>query len=53
MEQVTKIPNISLQEAEEHYQSSSENYKIDSGESHLAYYRDKYTSHYKILLENV
>ncbi|WAC01573.1 hypothetical protein N7U66_16695 [Lacinutrix neustonica] len=53
MEQVSENPNISLQEAEEHYQSSSENYKIDSGESHLAYYRDKHPSHYKILFENV
>lgn len=53
MEQVSENPNISLQEAEEHYQSSSENYKIDSSESHLAYYRDKHPSHYRVLLENV
>ena len=53
MKQVSENPNISLQEAEEHYQSSSENYKIDNGESHLAYYRDKHPSLYRVLLENV
>lgn len=53
MKRVSKKPKISLQEAEKHYQSSSENYDIDSGESHFAYYRDKHPSHYKVLLENV
>ena len=52
MKRVSKKPKISLQEAEMHYQSS-ENYNIDGGESHFAYYRDKYPNHYKVLLENV
>lgn len=37
MKQVSEKPSISLQEAEEHYRVSSENYDVDSGESHLAY----------------
>ena len=45
--------DISLQEAEEHYQLSSENYNVDSGESHLAYYREKHPFYYQILLNNV
>ncbi|WP_178987086.1 hypothetical protein [Winogradskyella schleiferi] len=45
--------DISLQEAEEHYQLSSENYDVDSGESHLAYYREKHPFYYQILLNNV
>ena len=53
MKRVSEKSKISLQEAEEHYQSSSKNYKIDSGVSHLAYYRDKHPSHYRVLLENV
>jgi hypothetical protein len=52
MEKVSEIPKISPQEAEEHYQSSSENYKIDSGESHLAYYRDKNPLNYQTLLKH-
>ncbi len=46
-------PNISTQEAEEHYQLSSENYTIESGESHLAYYREKHPLYYYVLLNNV
>ncbi len=53
MKRVSEKPKISLQEAEKHYQSSSENYDIDSGESHLAYYRDKHPSYYQVLSENV
>ncbi|MEM7483909.1 MAG: hypothetical protein AAF348_01755 [Bacteroidota bacterium] len=53
MEKVSENPNISLQEAEAHYQSSRENYTTEGAESHLAYYRDKHPSHYRILLENV
>lgn len=43
-------PDISLQEAEEHYQLSSENYTIESAESHLAYYREKHPLYYQVLL---
>ena len=46
-------PNISIEEAEEHYQLSSENYTIESGESHLAYYREKHPLYYDVLLNNV
>ena len=53
MKQVSLKPNISLQEAEEHYQLSSENYTIESGESHLAYYREKHPLYYHILLNSV
>ncbi len=53
MKRVSEKPKISLQEAEMHYQKSSENYKVDSGESHLAYYRDKHPAQYKTLKENV
>lgn len=53
MKRVSEKFNISPQEAEHHYQSSSENYKVDSGKSHLAYYRDKHPIHYQILEENV
>lgn len=53
MKGVSNKTKISLQEAEKHYQSSSENYQVDSGESHLAYYRDKYPNHYQILEVNV
>ena len=53
MKQVSENPNISLQEAEKHYESSSENYSIEGAESHLAYYRDKYPQHYQVLLKNV
>ena len=45
--------NISLKEAEEHYQLSSENYTIESAECHLAYYREKHPLYYQILLNNV
>ena len=50
MKQVSETPNMSLQEAEAHYQLSSENYNIDSAEYHLAYYRDKYPQNYQTLL---
>ncbi|MCK0192765.1 hypothetical protein [Arenibacter sp. F20364] len=53
MKRVSEEPKISLQEAEKHYEQSGENYIIDSGESHLAYYRDKYPKHYQMLLNNV
>lgn len=53
MKRVSKKPKISLQEAEMHYQSSSENYQVDSGESHLAYYRNKHPNCYRVLSENV
>lgn len=53
MEQVFSESKISVKEAEEHYQSSKENYTIESAESHLAYYREKYPQHYSVLLGNV
>ena len=53
MKQVSEKPKIPLQEAEKHYQSSSENCQVDSGESHLAYYRDKHPNYYRVLSENV
>ncbi|WP_185956525.1 hypothetical protein [Changchengzhania lutea] len=53
MKQLTVKPSISLQEAEEHYQLSSENYTIESAESHLAYYREKHPLYYQVLLNNV
>lgn len=52
MKQVSEKPSISLQEAKEHYRLSSENYDVDSGESHLAYYRDKHPANYQVLLTN-
>jgi hypothetical protein len=52
MKQVSKSSNISLQEAEEHYQLSSENYTTNSAESHLAYYRDKHPLNYRTLLNH-
>ena len=45
--------DISLQEAEEHYQLSSENYTIESAESHFAYFREKHPLYYQVLLNNV
>ncbi|WP_339626918.1 hypothetical protein [uncultured Maribacter sp.] len=53
MKSIAVKPNISIEEAEEHYQLSSENYTIESGESHLAYYREKHPFYYQILLNNV
>jgi|TARA_R100000935_G_C2822506_1_gene160504 hypothetical protein len=53
MKRVSEQSKISLQEAEMHYEKSSENYSIDSGEGHIAYYRDKYPQHYKMLLNDV
>lgn len=53
MKQVIKKQGISLADIEQHYQISKGNYKIPSGESHLAYYRDKNPEYYKRLLENV
>ena len=53
MKQVSETPNISLQKAEAHYQLSSENYTIEGGESHLAYYREKHPIYYAVLLQNV
>lgn len=51
MKQVSQKLNISLQEVEEHYQLSSENYTVEDGESHLAYYRGKHPLYYRTLLE--
>lgn len=53
MKNTTVKSDISLQEVEEHYQLSSENYTIESAESHLAYYREKHPHYYKVLLNNV
>ena len=53
MKQVTEKFNMSLQEVEEHYLLSSENYDVDSGESHLAYYREKHPANYQVLLDSV
>jgi len=53
MKQVSEKSNMSLQEAEEHYRLSSDNYDVDSGESHLAYYRDKHPTNYQVLLDSV
>ena len=50
---VSKKSKISVEEAEVHYQSSKENYKIEGAESHLAYYREKYPEHYVVLSQNV
>jgi hypothetical protein len=51
MKQVSENSNITLQEAEEHYRLSSENYTTESAESHLAYYREKHPMNYRTLLE--
>lgn len=53
MKQVSEKSNISLQEAEKHYQLSRENYTIEGAESHLAYYRDKHPAYYQVLLNSV
>jgi hypothetical protein len=53
MKQVSVKPSISLEKAEEHYQLSSENYTIESAESHLAYYREKHPLYYDVLLNSV
>lgn len=53
MKQVSEKPNMSLLEVEEHYRVSSENYDVDSGESHLAYYREKHPANYQVLLDSV
>jgi hypothetical protein len=50
---MTTKAKISVKEAEAHNQSSKENYTIESAESHLAYYRDKYPEHYTVLSQNV
>ena len=52
MKQVSEISNITIQEAEAHYGLSSENYTIESGESHLAYYRNKHPLNYQTLLNH-
>lgn len=52
MKQVSETPNISLQEAEAHYELSSDNYTAESAESHLAYYRDKHPQYYRTLLNH-
>ena len=49
MKNTTVKSDISLQEAEEHYQLSSGNYTIESAESHLAYYREKHPLYYQVL----
>ncbi|WP_437370348.1 hypothetical protein [Maribacter litoralis] len=53
MKLISEKPIISLREAKEHYESSRENYKNDSAESHLPYYREKYPLYYQVLLNNV
>ncbi|MFV9549947.1 hypothetical protein [Algibacter sp. PT7-4] len=50
MKQESQTSSISLQEAEAHYQLSSEYYTIEGGESHLAYYREKHPQNYQTLL---
>jgi len=52
MKRVSEKTKISLQQAEMHYEQSSENYNIDGGESHFAYYRDKYPLNYQTLLKH-
>lgn len=52
MKSISVKPKISLEEAEEHYQLSRKNYNIYSGESHLAYYRDKHPIKYQVLLNH-
>lgn len=51
MKKVSSKPEVSLQEAEDHYQSSRRNYTIDGSESHLAYYREKHPVYYSLLLQ--
>ncbi len=53
MKQLSEKSKNSLKEAEVHYQSSKENYTIESAESHLAYYREKHPIYYAVLLQNV
>ena len=53
MKEVPTKAKISVKEAEAHYQSSKQNYKIESAESHLAYYREKHPIYYAVLLRNV
>ena len=53
MKRVSEKPKILPQEAEIHYQSSKENYTIESAEYHLAYYREKHPIYYAVLLQNV
>ncbi|WP_299555271.1 hypothetical protein [Seonamhaeicola sp.] len=50
MKQIPCTPEITLQEAEAHYDSSRIKYNIEGAESHLAYYRDKHPDYYTILL---
>tara|TARA_R110002051_G_C8462095_1_gene458563 strand:+ start:32 stop:190 length:159 start_codon:yes stop_codon:yes gene_type:complete len=52
MKQALQNPEISLHEAEKHYELSRENYTIEDSESHLVYYRDKHPVYYQILLNN-
>ncbi len=53
MKRASSNSKIALQEAEWHYQSSSENYKIESAECHLAYYREKHPEYFDALSQNV
>ncbi|WP_165453882.1 hypothetical protein [Hyunsoonleella flava] len=53
MKRVSSNSKIQLNEVENHYQSSRENYDIESAESHLAYYREKHPINYAVLLQNV
>lgn len=50
---MTTKAKTSVKEAEAHYQSSKENYRIKGAESHLAYYREKYPEYYALLSQNV
>ncbi|MEX0313079.1 MAG: hypothetical protein AB3N18_02805 [Allomuricauda sp.] len=51
MKTTSETSNITLEEAGAHYASSRKNYDLDGGESHLAYYRDKYPEYYTILID--
>ncbi|WP_283636710.1 MULTISPECIES: hypothetical protein [Flavobacteriaceae] len=53
MKKATSKSQVSLKKAEEHYQLSSNNYKIESAESHLAYYREKHPIYYAVLSQIV
>lgn len=44
---------LSLELCETHYQKSRANYSIKDGDSHLAYYREKYPNHYKTLFNSL
>lgn len=53
MKSTSTVSNIPLKEIEEHYRLSRENYDVESGESHLAYYREKHPIYYRLLLNSL